>query len=161
MKVAIIIGSSSDLEHARQASDTLRIFELAHEVFILSAHRTPLEVMDFAKNAEKEFSVIIAMAGKAAHLPGVIASMTSLPVIGVPLSASISGIDSLFSIVQMPTGIPVATMGVDSAKNAALFAVEILSLNSSKLREKLKEYREDLRREVLQKNEDFKRGESQ
>lgn len=161
MKVAIIIGSSSDLEHARQASDTLRIFELAHEVFILSAHRTPLEVMDFAKNAEKEFSVIIAMAGKAAHLPGVIASMTSLPVIGVPLSASISGIDSLFSIVQMPTGIPVATMGVDSAKNAALFAVEILSLNSSKLREKLKEYREDLRRGVLQKNEDFKRGESQ
>lgn len=161
MKVAIIIGSSSDLEHARQASDTLRIFELAHEVFILSAHRTPLEVMDFAKNAEKEFSVIIAMAGKAAHLPGVIASMTSLPVIGVPLSASISGIDSLFSIVQMPTGIPVATMGVDSAKNAALFAVEILSLNSSKLREKLKEYREDLRREVLQKNEDFKRGEPQ
>lgn len=161
MKVAIIIGSSSDLEHARQASDTLRIFELAHEVFILSAHRTPLEVMDFAKNAEKEFSVIIAMAGKAAHLPGVIASMTSLPVIGVPLSASISGIDSLFSIVQMPTGIPVATMGVDSAKNAALFAVEILSLNSSKLREKLKEYREDLRRGVLQKNEDFKRGEPQ
>lgn len=161
MKVAIVVGSSSDLEHARQASDTLRIFELAHEVFILSAHRTPLEVMDFAKNAEKEFSVIIAMAGKAAHLPGVIASMTSLPVIGVPLSASISGIDSLFSIVQMPAGIPVATMGVDSAKNAALFAVEILSLNSSKLREKLKEYREDLRREVLQKNEDFKRGESQ
>jgi len=161
MKVAIVVGSSSDLEHARQASDTLRIFELAHEVFILSAHRTPLEVMDFAKNAEKEFSVIIAMAGKAAHLPGVIASMTSLPVIGVPLSASISGIDSLFSIVQMPDGIPVATMGVDSAKNAALFAVEILSLNSSKLREKLKEYREDLRREVLQKNEDFKRGESQ
>ncbi|GAB4310796.1 5-(carboxyamino)imidazole ribonucleotide mutase [Pseudothermotoga elfii] len=161
MKVAIIIGSSSDLEHARQASDTLRIFELAHEVFILSAHRTPLEVMDFAKNAEKEFSVIIAMAGKAAHLPGVIASMTSLPVIGVPLSASISGIDSLFSIVQMPTGIPVATMGVDSAKNAALFAVEILSLNNPKLRKKLKEYREDLRREVLQKNEDFKRGESQ
>jgi 5-(carboxyamino)imidazole ribonucleotide mutase len=161
MKVAIIIGSSSDLEHARQASDTLRIFELAHEIFILSAHRTPLEVMDFAKNAEKEFSVIIAMAGKAAHLPGVIASMTSLPVIGVPLSASISGIDSLFSIVQMPDGIPVATMGVDSAKNAALFAVEILSLNSSKLREKLKEYREDLRRGVLQKNEDFKRGEPQ
>jgi len=105
--------------------------------------------------------VIIAMAGKAAHLPGVIASMTSLPVIGVPLSASISGIDSLFSIVQMPDGIPVATMGVDSAKNAALFAVEILSLNSSKLREKLKEYREDLRRGVLQKNEDFKRGEPQ
>ncbi|HBJ80425.1 MULTISPECIES: 5-(carboxyamino)imidazole ribonucleotide mutase [Pseudothermotoga] len=161
MKVAIVVGSSSDLEHARQASDTLRIFELAHEIFILSAHRTPLEVMDFAKNAEKEFSVIIAMAGKAAHLPGVIASMTSLPVIGVPLSASISGIDSLFSIVQMPDGIPVATMGVDSAKNAALFAVEILSLNSSKLREKLKEYREDLRRGVLQKNEDFKRGEPQ
>jgi 5-(carboxyamino)imidazole ribonucleotide mutase len=161
MKVAIIIGSSSDLEHARQASDTLRIFELAHEIFILSAHRTPLEVMDFAKNAEKEFSVIIAMAGKAAHLPGVIASMTSLPVIGVPLSASISGIDSLFSIVQMPDGIPVATMGVDSAKNAALFAVEILSLNNSKLREKLKEYREDLRRGVLQKNEDLKRGEPQ
>ncbi|MDK2883582.1 5-(carboxyamino)imidazole ribonucleotide mutase [Pseudothermotoga sp.] len=161
MKVAIVVGSSSDLEHARQASDTLRIFELAHEIFILSAHRTPLEVMDFAKNAEKEFSVIIAMAGKAAHLPGVIASMTSLPVIGVPLSASISGIDSLFSIVQMPDGIPVATMGVDSAKNAALFAVEILSLNSSKLREKLKEYREDLRRGVLQKNEDLKRGEPQ
>lgn len=161
MKVAIVVGSSSDLEHARQASDTLRIFELAHEIFILSAHRTPLEVMDFAKNAEKEFSVIIAMAGKAAHLPGVIASMTSLPVIGVPLSASISGIDSLFSIVQMPDGIPVATMGVDSAKNAALFAVEILSLNNSKLREKLKEYREDLRRGVLQKNEDFKRGEPQ
>ncbi|ABV34471.1 5-(carboxyamino)imidazole ribonucleotide mutase [Pseudothermotoga lettingae] len=161
MKVAIVVGSSSDLEHARQASDTLRIFELAHEIFILSAHRTPLEVMDFAKNAEKEFSVIIAMAGKAAHLPGVIASMTSLPVIGVPLSASISGIDSLFSIVQMPDGIPVATMGVDSAKNAALFAVEILSLNNSKLREKLKEYREDLRRGVLQKNEDLKRGEPQ
>ncbi|MGJ8453956.1 5-(carboxyamino)imidazole ribonucleotide mutase [Pseudothermotoga sp. U03pept] len=158
MKVAIVVGSDSDLKFAQETSEVLKLFDLPHEIFILSAHRTPLETMDFAKNAEKEFSVIIAMAGKAAHLPGVIASMTTLPVIGVPLSVSLNGLDSLLSICQMPTGVPVATMAVDGAKNAGLFAVQILSLTDQKLREKLKEYRENLRSTVVKKNSSLRNG---
>lgn len=152
MKVAIVVGSDSDLKFAQEASEVLKSFDIPHEIFILSAHRTPFETMDFAKNAEKEFSVIIAMAGKAAHLPGVIASLTTVPVIGVPLSVSMNGIDSLLSISQMPSGIPVATMAVDGAKNAALFATEILSITDSNLKEKLRKYRENLRDTVVKKN---------
>jgi len=159
MKVAVVVGSDSDLEYAYQACEVLKTFDLPHEVFILSAHRTPFETMDFAKNAEKEgYSVIIAMAGKAAHLPGVIASMTTLPVIGVPLSASLSGLDSLLSISQMPTGIPVATMAVDGAKNAALFAVQILALSNAEIKEKLVEYRDNLKKAIVDKNKELKKG---
>lgn len=159
MKVAIVVGSDSDLKHAHEASEILKFFDLPHEIFILSAHRAPLETVEFAKNAEKEgYSSIIAMAGKAAHLPGVIASMTTLPVIGVPLSVSLSGLDSLLSICQMPTGIPVATMAIDGAKNAALYAVQILALNDQRLKEKLKQYRDSLRKAVLDKNEKSQKG---
>lgn len=150
MKVAIVVGSSSDLPHAERASKFLTEFEVPHEIFVLSAHRTPLETLSFAQNAEKNgFSIIIAMAGKAAHLPGFIAANTALPVIGVPLSVSLSGLDSLLSIVQMPSGVPVACMGIDGAVNAALFAVSVLSLMDEKLTEKLKVYREKMRQEVL------------
>ncbi|HEY8542409.1 MAG TPA: AIR carboxylase family protein, partial [Pseudothermotoga sp.] len=107
---------------------------------------------------DKEYSVIIAMAGKAAHLPGIIASVTTLPVIGVPISASLNGLDSLLSICQMPTGVPVATMTIDGAKNAALFAIEILSLNNQNLREKLAKYKDDLRKAVLDKNKKLREG---
>ncbi len=155
MKVAVVVGSESDLNHAQQACEVLKSFELSYQVFVLSAHRTPLETMEFAKNADKEFSVIIAMAGKAAHLPGVIASMTTLPVIGVPLSVSLNGLDSLLSISQMPTGIPVATVAIDGAKNAALLAVEILALSNQNLKERLMQYRENLRRSVLDKNKNL------
>lgn len=153
MKIAIVVGSDSDLKYAHEASEVLKSFDLPHEIFILSAHRTPLETIEFAKNADKNgYSVIIAMAGKAAHLPGIIASMTTLPVIGVPLSVSLNGLDSLLSISQMPTGIPVATMAIDGAKNAALFTVEILALSNHKLKELLSQYRENLRKSVLDKN---------
>lgn len=155
MKVAVVVGSENDLNHAQQACEVLKSFELSYQVFVLSAHRTPLETMEFAKNADKEFSVIIAMAGKAAHLPGVIASMTTLPVIGVPLSVSLNGLDSLLSISQMPTGIPVATVAIDGAKNAALLAVEILALSDQNLKERLMQYRENLRRSVLDKNKNL------
>ncbi|WP_041081727.1 5-(carboxyamino)imidazole ribonucleotide mutase [Thermotoga profunda] len=158
MKIAIVVGSDSDLKYAQEASEVLKSFDIPHEIFILSAHRTPYETIDLAKNAEKEYSVIIAMAGKAAHLPGIIASVTTLPVIGVPISASLNGLDSLLSICQMPTGVPVATMTIDGAKNAALFAIEILSLNNQNLREKLAKYKDDLRKAVLDKNKKLREG---
>lgn len=158
MKIAIVVGSDSDLKYAQEASEVFKSFDIPHEIFILSAHRAPFETIDFARNADKEYSVIIAMAGKAAHLPGVIASVTTLPVIGVPISASLNGLDSLLSICQMPTGIPVATMAIDGAKNAALFAIEILSLNNRNLREKLASYKDELRKAVLDKNKKLREG---
>ncbi|MEN3008678.1 5-(carboxyamino)imidazole ribonucleotide mutase [Pseudothermotoga sp.] len=155
LKVAIVVGSSSDLAHAERAGKLLEEFEVPHEIFVLSAHRTPFETLSFAQNAEKNgFSVIIAMAGKAAHLPGVIAANTTLPVIGVPLAVSLNGLDSLLSIVQMPSGVPVACMGIDGAVNAALFAVAMLSLKDEKLSQRLKDYREKMKQEVL----NWKRG---
>ena len=155
-KVTILMGSSSDAEVMKSASDILDEFGITSEVRVLSAHRTPDETREYVVGLEERgVEVIIAGAGYAAHLAGVIASHTILPVIGVPLPGSaLSGVDSLYSTVQMPGGIPVATMtiGKAGAKNAGLFAVQILSRKDSTLIEKLKEYRREMKAKVLEAN---------
>lgn len=145
-KVAIVMGSKSDSETMRAASDALSEFGIDHETFVLSAHRNPRGVIDFATSAEeKGFEVIIAGAGMAAHLPGVIAALTPLPVIGVPTkSAALQGLDSLLSIVQMPSGVPVATVAIDGARNAGILAAIMLGIKYPELREKVKKYKEKL-----------------
>lgn len=154
MKVAIIMGSDSDLPVLQPALDTLDQFHIEYEVLVASAHRTPAIVHDFAAGAAgRGVQVIIAAAGAAAHLPGVIASYTTVPVIGIPVdSTSVGGLDALLSIVQMPAGIPVATMAINGAKNAALFALQILATANSELAEGLVRYRQTLAAEVEQKN---------
>jgi len=152
--VGIIMGSDSDLPIMNKAIEVLQEFQIGFEVKILSAHRTPDEHTDYAKTAEQRgLKVIIAAAGGAAHLPGVTAAHTILPIIGVPINSKLNGIDSLLSIVQMPSGIPVATVAVDGAKNSALLAIEILALSDKKIREKLIIYRENQRKESYEKNE--------
>ena len=138
-KVAIVMGSQSDKETMAKCEKALAHFGIQSETFIYSAHRTPDETAMFAKNAEQNgFGVIIAGAGLAAHLPGVIAAHTTLPVIGVPLNASpVGGVDSLYSIVQMPSGVPVACVGIDNAKNAGILAAQILALSDAALKDKL------------------------
>ncbi len=151
-KVAIVLGSKSDLEYIEGAKEVFEKFDIPYEVKILSAHRTPEETAKFAKYAEEEFEVIIAAAGYAAHLPGVIAAYTTLPVIGLPIpSSDLKGVDSLLSIVQMPSGIPVATVtiGKAGAKNAAYLAIEIMALKYPKLRDLLKQEREKMKQKVL------------
>ncbi len=150
-KVAIIMGSTSDWGTMSAAAETLTEFGIENEVSIISAHRTPDLAADFAKNAKANgVSVIIAGAGGAAHLAGVIAAMTTVPVIGVPIkSKALNGMDSLLSIVQMPSGIPVATMAIDGAKNAALYAVQILALGDDALSAKLDEFRRKQTQKVL------------
>lgn len=137
------MGSKSDLEVMMPAIETLGQFGIEVDKRVLSAHRTPKELLEYAESAaERGLSVIIAGAGGAAHLPGVVAAMTLLPVVGVPVkSAALNGIDSLLSIVQMPSGIPVATVGINGAKNAALIAVSILALGNPQLTEKLRAFR--------------------
>jgi 5-(carboxyamino)imidazole ribonucleotide mutase len=146
-KVAILLGSSSDEEVMRGCTDYLSRFGIEHEMKVLSAHRQPEETAAFVKEAEKNgFSIIIAAAGMAAHLPGVAASYSTLPVIGVPLEGSaLKGVDALYSIVQMPVGIPVATVaiGAAGAKNAAILAAEILALNNGAIKQKLVEFRKN------------------
>ena len=148
------MGSDSDLKTLKPAVDILNEFGIETEVSILSAHRTPLEMMEYAKKAESEnIKVIVAGAGGAAHLPGMIASLTCIPVIGVPIeSKTLKGIDSLLSIVQMPAGIPVATVAINGAKNAGLLAIQILSLVDEALRVKMKEFRDSLHAQVRTKN---------
>jgi 5-(carboxyamino)imidazole ribonucleotide mutase len=152
--VAIIMGSTSDWETMKNASDVLRDFGVPHECRVVSAHRTPDLLFEYAKSAEERgLEVIIAGAGGAAHLPGMTASQTVLPVLGVPVqSKALSGMDSLLSIVQMPAGIPVGTLaiGTAGAKNAALLAVSILSNSRPDLRAKLREFREKQTRTVLE-----------
>ncbi len=150
-KVAIIMGSKSDWEYMKEAVDLLKQFRVEVETRVLSAHRTPEAVFEFAKTAsEKGFEVIIAGAGGAAHLPGVIASLTHLPVIGVPIpSKHLNGLDSLLSIVQMPYGVPVATVAIGNAKNAALLALRILGIKYSEIAERVKEFMEKMKNEVL------------
>lgn len=145
------MGSTSDLGVMSAAVDTLNEFGIENEVRIISAHRTPDLAADFAKNAKANgIGVIIAAAGGAAHLGGVLAAMTTVPVIGVPIkSKALGGLDSLLSIVQMPSGIPVATMAIDGAKNAALYAVHILALSDSELSAKLDEFRRKQTQKVL------------
>lgn len=152
-KVSIIMGSVSDLKVMERAAKTLDEFEIPFEMNALSAHRTPDEVGQFARNAQaRGVKVIIAAAGMAAHLPGVIASMTSLPVIGVPISASLDGIDSLLAIVQMPPGIPVATVGIDAAQNAALLAIQILSTDDKALNDRFMDYKNGLKSKIVEAN---------
>lgn len=156
-KVAIIMGSDSDYPIVKNAEEILCRMEIPYITRVMSAHRTPAEVSAFASQAKEEgFSVIIAAAGKAAHLAGVIASYTTLPVIGIPIkSSAFGGLDALLSTVQMPKGLPVATMAVDGAENAGLLAAEILGLNDSAIVEKLNAYRNSMRESVLEKNNQF------
>jgi 5-(carboxyamino)imidazole ribonucleotide mutase len=155
MKVGILMGSDSDLPIMKESAEILEMFEIPYEISIISAHRTPEKALEYAKTAEERgIEVIIAGAGGAAHLPGVIASLTLVPVIGVPIKSNfLDGLDSLLSIVQMPAGIPVATVAINNAKNAALLAVHILSIKYPELKEKLKKYREEIKNKVIEKNE--------
>jgi 5-(carboxyamino)imidazole ribonucleotide mutase len=140
-----------------QAAKILDELKIPFEISALSAHRTPEAVEKFAKNAKtKGIRVIIAAAGMAAHLPGVIASMTTLPVIGVPINASLDGLDSLLAIVQMPPGIPVATVGIGAAQNAGILAAQILALGDEKIAEGLKSFKEGLKNKILKANDDLK-----
>ncbi|MGL4411031.1 MAG: 5-(carboxyamino)imidazole ribonucleotide mutase [Bacteroidales bacterium] len=159
-KVSIIMGSTSDLPVMEAAAKLLNDFEIPFEINALSAHRTPQEVELFAKGArEKGVEVIIAAAGMAAHLPGVIASMTTLPVIGVPIKASLDGMDALLAIVQMPPGIPVATVGINASLNAAILAVQIMATADKNLQVKLNDYKEGLKKKIVQANEELKKVE--
>ncbi|MCL6613666.1 MAG: 5-(carboxyamino)imidazole ribonucleotide mutase [Firmicutes bacterium] len=142
-QVAVIVGSDSDLPVVKGAIEILEEFEVAYELTIASAHRTPKRAMDLAMSAEERgVDVIIAAAGAAAHLPGFLAAFTTVPVIGLPIrSGALEGLDALYSMTQMPSGVPVATVGINNAKNAALLAVAILGIVDEELRAKLKEYR--------------------
>ena len=152
-KVAIIMGSDSDLPIVERAINTLVEYGVPHEVHVYSAHRTPLESAEFAKNARKNgFGVIIAAAGMAAHLAGAIAAGTTLPVIGIPVKSKLEGMDALLSTVQMPSGIPVATVAIGGAANAALLAAEILAVSDDALAERLAARREADRQKVLAKD---------
>ena len=149
--IGIIMGSASDAEHLAPARDILKEFKIAFEFRVVSAHRTPDYMFRYAEEAQaRGIEVIIAGAGGAAHLPGMVASKTTLPVIGVPVkSRSLNGLDSLLSIVQMPAGVPVATVAIDGAANAALLALRILSLKRPDLSRQLRAYRERIERNVL------------
>lgn len=156
-KVAVIMGSTSDWKTMKKACQVLDELDVAYEAKVVSAHRTPDEMFGFAESAEeKGFEVIIAGAGGAAHLPGMVAAKTVLPVIGVPVrSSSLNGLDSLLSIVQMPAGVPVATVAIGEAgaANAGLLAAEILAINDTKLRKRLKKRREEIRKTVLESSD--------
>jgi len=156
--VGIIMGSDSDLPIMEEAVKVLKDFNIGYEVKILSAHRTPDQHADYSKTAvERGLKVIIAAAGGAAHLPGVTAAHTTLPVIGVPIKGkSLEGMDSLLSIVQMPPGVPVATVSINGAKNAAILAVEIIALTDLAIYEKLKEYKKKIEKDSIAKNENVK-----
>ncbi len=159
-KVSIIMGSTSDLPVMEQAAKILDEFEIPFEINALSAHRTPQQAMDFARNAYgRGIRVIIAGAGGAAHLPGVVAALSPVPVIGVPIKASISldGWDSLLSIVQMPPGIPVATVGLDGARNAGILAAQILASGDEKILEKVKSFKSGLESKIVKANEELKK----
>lgn len=155
--VAIIMGSDSDYEVMKETEDILNLFDIEFQTSIISAHRTPEQMFDFAKSAiNMGFNIIIAGAGGSAHLPGMIASLTVVPVIGVPIkSKNLKGLDSLYSIVQMPPGIPVATMAINGSKNAGLMAIQILATNDQDLLKKIVEYRKKLEASVLQKSEEL------
>ncbi|MDX2431793.1 MAG: 5-(carboxyamino)imidazole ribonucleotide mutase [Bacteroides sp.] len=158
-RVSIIMGSTSDLPIMEKAAKFLDEFEIPFEINALSAHRTPDEAAEFGKNAaERGIGVIIAGAGGAAHLPGVMAALTPLPVIGVPIKASISidGWDSILSILQMPPGIPVATVGLDAALNAGILAAQILATGDEAILEKMKQYKKDLAKKIVKANQELK-----
>ena len=154
--VSIIMGSTSDMPIMEKAAQLLNDFQIPFEINALSAHRTPAQVEEFARNAHKRgIKVIIAAAGMAAHLPGVIAAMTPLPVIGVPIKSTLEGMDALLAIVQMPPGIPVATVGINASLNAAILAVEMLSLADADLASRLAAYKEKLAEKITKANEEL------
>ena len=156
-RVSIIMGSTSDLPVMEKAAKVLDEFEVPFEINALSAHRTPAAVEKFAKGAQdRGIEVIIAAAGMAAHLPGVIASMTTLPVIGVPIKASLDGLDALLAIVQMPPGIPVATVGIDGAMNAGILAVQMMASGDDSLKTKMKQFKEGLKDKIEKANAELK-----
>lgn len=155
-KVSIIMGSTSDLDVMSKAAKLLEELEIPFEINALSAHRTPDEVEKFAKGAkDRGIKVIIAGAGMAAHLPGVIAAMTPVPVIGVPINASLSGFDSVLAILQMPPGIPVATVAVNGALNAAILAVQMMATGDKELMKKMIAYKEGLKQKIVKANEEL------
>jgi len=151
------MGSTSDLPVMEKAAEILNEFRIPFEMNALSAHRTPEEVEKFSKNAgDRGIKVIIAAAGMAAHLPGVIASMTSVPVIGVPIKSSLEGLDSILSILQMPPGIPVATVGINAAQNAAILAAQIIATSDKDVMKEVVKYKESLKKKIVQANEELK-----
>lgn len=155
--VSIIMGSTSDLPILKKAADFLNDMQVPFEMNALSAHRTPREVEAFATGArDRGIKVILAAAGMAAALPGVIAAMTPLPVIGIPIASTLDGVDALYSIIQMPPGISVATVGINGAMNAAVMAVQILSLSDPAVAERFDAYRATLSRKIVKANEDLK-----
>jgi 5-(carboxyamino)imidazole ribonucleotide mutase len=155
--VSIIMGSTSDLPVMDKAAAFLNDMEVPFEINALSAHRTPEAVEEFSKSAkERGIKIIIAAAGMAAHLPGVIAASTTLPVIGVPIKSTLEGMDALLAIVQMPPGIPVATVGINASLNAAILAVQILSLSDKDLEVKFSAYKEGLKKKIVKANEELK-----
>jgi 5-(carboxyamino)imidazole ribonucleotide mutase len=158
-KVGIIMGSDSDLAVMKLAAEVLEEFQVNYELTIVSAHRTPDRMFEYARTAaERGLEVIIAGAGGAAHLPGMVASITHLPVIGVPIKTSaLNGLDSLLSIVQMPAGVPVATVAIDNARNAAILAVSILGVKYPEIAQKLRAYKDRMRKEVTDKAERLER----
>ena len=156
--VSIIMGSTSDLPVMEKAAKLLDEFEIPFEINALSAHRTPQEVTEFALSAkERGLKVIIAAAGMAAHLPGVIAAQTTVPVIGVPIKSGMEGMDALLAIVQMPPGIPVATVGVNAGLNSAILAVQILATSDEKIAEKFEAYKKGLAQKIVKSNEELSR----
>ena len=160
IQVGIIMGSKSDLPVMQDAIDILKDFKIEHEVDVVSAHRTPKKMMDYAQSADKKgLKVIIAGAGGAAHLPGMIASITPLPVIGVPIksSNSIDGWDSVLSILQMPGGVPVATVALNGAKNAGILAAQIIATNDNKILKKVSQYKKLLEDKVKSSIKDLKK----
>lgn len=158
-KVAVIMGSDSDLPIVQKAVDTLRDFDVPFEVHVFSAHRTPEQAKEFSLNADKNgFGVIIAAAGKAAHLAGAMAANTVLPIIGIPIkSSTLDGLDALLSTVQMPSGMPVATVAIDGAQNAALLAIQMLAISDPQLHDKLSEFRSKATQKVLDKNSEIEK----
>lgn len=155
-RVSIIMGSTSDLSIMEKAAKVLNDMGIPFEMNALSAHRTPAEVEEFAKNASKRgIEVIIAGAGMAAHLPGVIAAMTPVPVIGVPINASLDGMDALLAIAQMPPGIPVATVAINGAMNAGILAVQILAVGDQTLKVKMVEFKESLKKKIVEANKEL------
>ena len=156
--VSIIMGSTSDMPVMEKAAQVLNDFSIPFEINALSAHRTPEEVEKFARGAAtRGIKVIIAAAGMAAHLPGVIAAMTPLPVIGVPIKASLEGLDSILSILQMPPGIPVATVGINAAQNAGILAAQIIGTGDNEVMKEVIKYKEGLKKKIVEANEELKK----
>lgn len=156
--VSIIMGSTSDMPVLEKAAKLFDEFEIPFEINALSAHRTPQEVTDFAVNAKSRgLKVIIAAAGMAAHLPGVIAAQTTVPVIGVPVKSTLEGMDALLAIVQMPPGIPVATVGINAGLNAAILAIQMLAISDERIAARFEEYKHGLAKKIVKANDDLAR----